>query len=33
MAWALHVYIINPDDEQIYVEHIFYGETKTPPHR
>lgn len=28
MAWALHVYIINPDDEQIYVEHIFYGETK-----
>ena len=28
MAWALHVYIVNPDDEQILVEHIFYGETK-----
>jgi hypothetical protein len=28
MAWALHVYIVNPDDELILVEHIFYGETK-----
>ena len=28
MAWAYHVYIVNPDDEEIYVEHIFYGETK-----
>lgn len=28
MAYALHVYIINPDDEEIYVEHIFYGENK-----
>lgn len=27
-AWAYHVYIINPDDEEIYVEHIFYGDTK-----
>lgn len=28
MPYALHVYIVNPDDEEIYVEHIFYGETK-----
>lgn len=28
MAWAYHVYIVNPDDEEIYVEHIFYGDTK-----
>jgi hypothetical protein len=28
MAYALHVYIVNPDDEEIYVEHIFYGETQ-----
>lgn len=28
MAWAYHVYIVNPDDEEIYVEHIFYGHTK-----
>lgn len=28
MAWANHVYIINPDDECVYVEHIFYGDTK-----
>lgn len=28
MAWAYHVYIVNPDDLEIYVEHIFYGHTK-----
>ena len=28
MAWAKHVYIINPEDEEIFVEHIFYGDTK-----
>jgi hypothetical protein len=28
MAWRLDVYIVNPDDEIIYVKHEFYGETK-----
>ena len=28
MPWEYHVYIVNPDDLKIYVEHIFYGETK-----
>jgi len=28
MAYKLTVFIVNPDDEQIYVEHNFYGETK-----
>lgn len=28
MAYALHVYIINPEDEEILVEHIFYGDSK-----
>lgn len=28
MAYKLTVFIVNPGDEQIYVEHNFYGETK-----
>jgi hypothetical protein len=28
MAYKLTVYIVNPDDEQIYVEHNFYGYTR-----
>jgi len=28
MAWRLDVYIVNPDDEIVYVKHEFYGETK-----
>ena len=28
MAYKLTVFIVNPDDEQIYVEHNFYGDTK-----
>jgi hypothetical protein len=28
MAYRLTVFIVNPDDEEIYVEHNFYGETK-----
>jgi hypothetical protein len=28
MAYKLTVFIVNPDDEQIYVEHNFYGYTK-----
>lgn len=28
MAYRLTVFIVNPDDEQVYVEHNFYGETK-----
>jgi hypothetical protein len=27
MAVALHVYIVDPGDEEIKVEHIFYGMT------
>lgn len=28
MAYRLTVFIVNPDDEEVYVEHNFYGETK-----
>jgi hypothetical protein len=28
MPWELHSYIVNPDDEQIYLKHVFFGETK-----
>jgi hypothetical protein len=28
MAYQLTVWIVNPDDEKIYVEHNFFGETK-----
>lgn len=28
MAWAYHVYIIDATDEEIHVEHVFYGHTK-----
>jgi hypothetical protein len=28
MAYRLSVFIVNPDDEKIYVKHEFYGETK-----
>lgn len=28
MAYRLTVFIVNPDDERVYVEHNFYGETK-----
>jgi hypothetical protein len=28
MAYKLTVFIVNPDDEQIYVEHNFYGATR-----
>jgi hypothetical protein len=28
MAYKLTVLIVNPDDEEIYVEHNFYGSTK-----
>ena len=28
MAYRLTVFIVNPDDEQIYVEHNFYGDTR-----
>ena len=28
MPWAQHVYIIDAADEEIHVEHVFYGHTK-----
>lgn len=28
MAWALHVYTVDPGDHTVKVEHIFYGLTK-----
>lgn len=28
MAYKLTVFIVNPDDKEIYVEHNFYGRTK-----
>lgn len=28
MAWELHSYIVNPDDEKVFMKHVFYGETK-----
>jgi hypothetical protein len=28
MAYRLTVFIVNPDDEEVYVEHRFYGDTK-----
>jgi hypothetical protein len=28
MSWAYHSYIVDPGDETVKVEHIFYGETK-----
>lgn len=28
MAWELHSYIVNPDDERVFMKHVFYGETK-----
>jgi hypothetical protein len=28
MAYKLTVFIVNPDDDQIYVEHNFYGHTR-----
>jgi hypothetical protein len=28
MAYKLTVFIVNPDDQEIYVEHNFYGRTK-----
>jgi len=28
MPWAYHVYIIDATDEEIHVEHTFYGHTK-----
>ena len=28
MAYRLTVFIVNPDDERVYVEHNFYGDTK-----
>jgi hypothetical protein len=28
MAYRLTIFIVNPDDEEVYVEHNFYGDTK-----
>jgi hypothetical protein len=28
MAWALHVYTVDPGDDTVKVEHIFYGLTR-----
>jgi hypothetical protein len=28
MAYKLTVFIVNPDDQEIYVEHNFYGRTR-----
>jgi hypothetical protein len=28
MAYALHVFIIDPGDDEIKVEHVFYGMTE-----
>jgi len=28
MAWELHSYIVNPDDQRIYLKHVFYGHSK-----
>ena len=26
--YALHVYLVPPEGEQVQIEHVFYGETK-----
>lgn len=28
MPWELHSYIVNLDDEKVFMKHVFYGETK-----